>query len=302
MARETHNPLEPAVAELAGRQEGLLRRSDLRRLGMTPDQLRFRLRAGRLHSLHPGVYAVGHRAITRRAEYLAAVWWCGAGSALSHESTAAFRGWVAEDPDHPPAVHVSTTRNVRSRSGVIVHRTRHLDRRDLLRWGLLWVTDDARTLVDLADRLTYEELRGVADRLPYLPIQQLTVTSARLPGRAGAGRTSRLIHSEDAHARSALERRFVAYSTRHGVPQPDGRNVLVHGLRVDCWYLAAMLVVELDSRAHHTRKKEMETDRLRDRALKRRGIDTLRLTWHDLDADDPLAAQDVLHRLQGTRA
>ncbi len=66
---------------------------------------------------------------------------------------------------------------------------------------------------------------------------------------------------------------------------------------VDCWYAAAKLVVELDSRAHHTRSAELEADRLRDRALKRHGIDTLRLVWRDLDPGDPLAAQDVLQRL-----
>ena len=41
----------------------------------------------------------------------------------------------------------------------------------------------------------------------------------------------------------------------------------------------------------------MAADRLRDRTLKRRGVDTLRLVWEDLDADDPLAACDLLQRL-----
>lgn len=290
-------PLDLALAELAGRQLGVVRRSDLVALGMTREQLRHRVASERLHVLQPGVYAVGHVAITRRAQFLAAVWWVGADAALSHESAAAFRGWIREDDEHPPAIHVSTTRNVRSRPGVVVHRTRHLDRRDVLRWGPLWVTDDARTLVDLADHLCYGELRRVADQLPSLPAQRLAATAARLPGRAGAGRTLRLIRSEDAHTRSAMERRFVRYCNAHGVPHPDGRNVRVHGIPVDCWYAGPRLVVELDSRAHHARRAEMEADRLRDRALKRHGVDTLRLVWHDLDAGDPLAALDIRQRL-----
>lgn len=291
-------PCDAAMIERAERQEGLLRRRDLLELGMTRNAVLHRVRSGRLHQLHPGVYALGHRAIMRRAEFLAAVWWCGAGSALSHESAAAFKRWVREDEDHPPPIHVSTTRKVRSRPGVVVHRTRHLDRSDVtLRHGLLWVTDDARTLVDLADHLTYPELRRVADQLPELPTRRLVATAARLPGRAGAGRTQRLVHSEDAHTRSEMERRYVRYCETHSVPHPSGRNVRVQSIPVDCWYADAKLVVELDSRAHHARTREIEADRHRDRALKRAGIDTLRLVWGDLDPADDLAARDLFDRL-----
>ena len=297
MARTMLKPSEAALIAMAERQDGLVRRSDLAALGFTRNAVLHRVRMGRLHVVHPGVYAVGHARLSRRAQFQAAVWWCGAGSALSHESAAAFRRWIDEDEEHPPPIHVTTTQNRRSRPGVVVHRTRHLDRRDVLRWGSLWVTDDARTLVDLADHLSYRELRAVADRLPFLPVAQLERTVARLPGRRGAGRTRRLIRSVDAHTRSAMERRSVRYFARHDVPEPDGRNVVVHGLRVDCWYRDAGFVVELDSRAHHTRAAEMEADRLRDRALERHGIRTLRLVWHDLDLDDPLAAEDVLDAL-----
>ncbi|MGI8624892.1 MAG: type IV toxin-antitoxin system AbiEi family antitoxin domain-containing protein [Solirubrobacteraceae bacterium] len=297
MAREHLKPPDAALVELADRQEGLVRQGDLVALGMTRNAILHRVRTGRLHRLHPGVYALGHRAISRRAQFLAAVWWVGQDAALSHESAAAFYGWITEERDPWPSIHVTTSRNVPSRPGVIVHRTRHLDHRDVVSYGPLLVTDRVRTLVDLADRLTYPELRAVADELPELPKQRLIATSARLPGRAGAGRTKLLIHSEDARTRFALERRYVRYCTHHAVPHPDGRNVRVHGILVDCWYAAARLVVELDSRAHHTRRKEMVADRRRDRALKRHGIDVLRLVWEDLDVADALAAEDVLQRM-----
>ncbi len=274
-----------------------MRRGDLLALRMTRNAILHRVRTGRLHRLHPGVYALGHRAISRHALFLAAVWWAGEDAALSHESAAAFYRWITEGRDPCPPIHVTTPRNVASRPGVVVHRTRHLDHRDVVPYGLLRVTDRVRTLVDLADHLTYPELRAVADELPELPKQRLIATSARLPGRAGAGRTKLLIHTEDARTRFALERRYVRYCTYHGVPHPDGRNVRVHGFRVDCSYAQAGFVVELDSRAHHTRRKEMAADRRRDRALKRHGIDVLRLVWEDLDVADPLAAQDVLQRL-----
>ena len=37
-----------------------------------------------------------------------------------------------------------------------------------MRSGLLRLTDDERTLIDLADHLSYAELRKVADQLPSL--------------------------------------------------------------------------------------------------------------------------------------
>lgn len=286
------------MVECAERHEGLLRWSDLDALGYHRRHVRRLVHAGRLHELHRGVFALGHRAISRRAQFLAAVWWVGEDAALSHESAAAFYGWIAEDPDDWPPIHVTTTHStVKAKSGVLVHRTKHLTHQDVVPHGELRVTDRVRTLVDLADRLTYDELRAVADELPSLPKRQLIAKAKRLPGRTGAGRTQRLIHSEDAHARYAMERRSVVYFARHGVPEPDGRNVRVHGILVDCWYLDAQLVVELDSRAHHTRRRDFEADNHRDRALKREGVDTLRLVWHDLDTSDPLAAQDINQRL-----
>lgn len=293
----SHTPIDAALVARAEQQHGLLRKSDLRELGLGPDALKYRRRTGKLHQLHPGVYALGHRAIGREAEYLAAVWWCGGGSALSLLSAAAFRGWVREDQDHPGPIHVTTLRNKPSGWGVTVHRTRRLELRDVTRWGNLWVTEDARTLVDLADVLSYPELRGVADRLQYLPVDGIRAAQARVPGRRGARRIARLLDEAEAHTRSELERRSVAYFAHHGVPAPL-RNEKVHGIRVDCWFPDAPLAVELDSRKHHRSEREMQLDRQRDRALLRHHIGTMRLMWRDLALDDPRAAQDILGHLR----
>ncbi len=288
-------PLAPLVAR-AERQEGLLTRADLAELGVHQRRVRRMVLAGHWHEVLPGVLALGHGALSRRGQFLAAALWVGGDAALSHDSAAAFYGWLPEDPKDWPTIHVSTTgHRVKSRPGVVVHRTRHLDHRDVVVHGALRVTDRVRTLIDYADGHTYDELRAVADELPSLPRARLITTAARLPGRAGAGRVERLVHSEDAEARYAMERRSVVYFAAHGVPEPR-RNVRVHGVLVDCWF-APGLVVELDSRAHHTRRSQFEADRLRDRALERHGIRTLRLVWRDLDLGDPLAAADILLEL-----
>ena len=66
-----------------------------------------------------------------------------------------------------------------------------------------------------------------------LPKEQLEANHARLPGRAGWARTE-LIHSEDARAKSVLERRFTAYARRHAIRPPDERNAVVAGCQADC--------------------------------------------------------------------
>lgn len=288
--------LERAIVARAERQLGLLRRSDLKALGLGVEALRHRSGNERVHRLHPGVYALGHRAMPREADYLAAAFWCGGGTALGLQSAAIRKGWLFEDPDHLGPVHLVTLRDRPSRPGVKVHRTRRLQLADVDRFGHLWVTTDARTLVDLADVLPYPELRAVADRLQYLPVEAIRAAQERLPGRRGAPRVPRLLDEADAHTRSQLERRSVAYFAHYGVPAPL-RNEQVHGIRVDCWYPGVPLAVELDSRKHHRSEREMQLDRQRDRALRRHKITTMRLMWRDLAFDDPRAAQDILREL-----
>jgi len=55
MRTELLKPLWVDLADLAGRQEGLLRRSDLVVRGVHPRQLRRFVLERRLHMLHPGV-------------------------------------------------------------------------------------------------------------------------------------------------------------------------------------------------------------------------------------------------------
>jgi hypothetical protein len=84
-----------------------LRRRDLIARGFHGRHIRRLVESERLHQLHPGVYALGHRSLPRDAQWLAAVWWAGARAALSHASAAAFYGWVAEDSHDWPVIHVS---------------------------------------------------------------------------------------------------------------------------------------------------------------------------------------------------
>src|SRR3954451_18559459 len=73
-----------AIATLATRQHGVIAHHQLLQLGASLRQIQYWIAARRLHRLHEGVYAVGHRALTKRGRYMAAVLSAGDGAILSH--------------------------------------------------------------------------------------------------------------------------------------------------------------------------------------------------------------------------
>src|SRR5919198_5554708 len=85
-------PTDAAVEALAGRQHGVVARTQLRGLGLSASAIDRRVQAGRLHVVHRGVYAVGHPVLGPDGRRMAAVLACGPGAALSHASAAALWG------------------------------------------------------------------------------------------------------------------------------------------------------------------------------------------------------------------
>ena len=64
------NPsLEHAIAELTGAQHNVVALGQLERLGLTDSAVRKRFACGRLHRVQPGVYAVGHGALTAKVSH-----------------------------------------------------------------------------------------------------------------------------------------------------------------------------------------------------------------------------------------
>src|SRR4051794_24503682 len=84
----THPHREFELAALAKRQHGVLSRRQLLSLGLGRGAIDSRLRSGRIHAIHRGVYAVGHACLSQRGMWLAAV--------LAHEAGA----WLAAVPAH----------------------------------------------------------------------------------------------------------------------------------------------------------------------------------------------------------
>ena len=303
---------EASIAALARRQEGLLRRSDLEALGVGRKAIPYRVGTSlRLFALLPGVFSLSSGPYPRPTLWLAAQWWCEDGgrrgdgppclSLLSHLSAGAFRGHGCE-PDLR-VIHLTTTGSVRSRRGITVHRTRHLDPADWQQHGLLRVTSPARTIIDEAGMLSFPALRTRVDRLRELPLSPLQQTLDRSPGRQGSIAARRLLDIEQRHTKSEFERRFLAFCREHGIAPPPELNSWVAGHKADCVYRTAWLVVELDGRAFHERRKAFRADRQRDTDYQLAHFRILRLTWWDLEAEWAARTAEVLRAfLNGSRA
>lgn len=276
-----------ALVGLAERQEGLMRHGQLNDLGLSDDAIFARLSTGRLHRRHRGVYTLGHRLLRPRGVWIAAVW-AVPGCVLSHRSAAAFHGWIDAGA---PIVHVTTIGRATSRGELRVHRVTSLFAADVEYHPHLAVTTPARTIVDLAAVLPWAELRAIADRIRHLDVAAIRAAQARAPGRPGARNVRRLLGRLEAHTRSELERRYLRFCRRHGVPLPDAVNVGVAGFLVDCRYERERMVVELDGRAFHARQDQMGSDRRRDRKILRARYAPVRLVWEDLDEEN--AAETV---------
>src|SRR4051794_41270683 len=96
-------PVAGAIAALAARQYGLVTRAQLRAIGLSDTAVSKRAAAGRLHRVHRGVYAVGHRVLPARGAWMAATVACGDGAVLSHTTAGAL--W--ERPATACADHVA---------------------------------------------------------------------------------------------------------------------------------------------------------------------------------------------------
>jgi very-short-patch-repair endonuclease len=256
---------------------------ELRRLGLTASAISVRCRTGRLIRVHQGVYAVGHVQHSPAAHADAAVMACGVRAALSHDSAAALYGlrrW-------PPLPEVSSALH-HQRPGIVAHRTRTLTRADVTWRHGIRATTVARTLADIAPRLSDIELERAiheARRNRDLPDAQL----ARLYELCS--RTARVFDSTEAPSRSVFQHRLKAFVRARRIPPPEFEAPW-HGYQVDAFYEDHKLIIELDGYRDHSEPDRFEEDRRRDALALELGFATLRITWKRLTREpDELARQ-----------
>lgn len=272
------------MADLASRQHAVVSRRQLLEVGFSGDEIWHRVRSGRLHPLHLGVYAVGHRLLQRHSRHMAAVLACD-NALLSYASAAALLG-LATTPSGP--VHVTVVRAGGHRvRGICVHVTRSLHLSEATSEDGIPCTSPARTLVDLAAVLDRRRLRRALERAVELRIldgRAMDAALGRANGRRGTGVLRELLaslHGEPAPVKNELERLFLELVREAGLPLPVV-NAHVGPYEVDFHWPAARLIVETDGRETHDTPHGFEEDRRRDLELSLAGWRVVRISWRQV--------------------
>jgi hypothetical protein len=272
----------------------------LKPLGYTLSAIKRRALAGRLHRLYRGVYAVGHKRLSRKGRWMAAVLACGPDAVLSHRVAIAL--WELRPP---PSGVIDVTVPGRSRKGqkgIRVHNVRTLHDDDRALVDGIPVTSVHRTLLDYAEVAPAQQLRlaiEASERRELFDLKAIDRLLARSPGRRGraalAGALTEM-RGRVARTESELERAFLALIRAAGIPEPIAQ-AQVAGYRVDLfWPGPRPLVVELDSYEYHKSRAKFESDRRRDAKLQL-AIDcrVVRLTWMRLEQE----AQELIAEVRG---
>jgi predicted transcriptional regulator of viral defense system len=288
------------IAWIANRQYGLVSLAQLEDLGMDRRTAAARVRSGRLHRIHRGVFAVGHRRGDLEAELLAAVLACGPDAVLSHGSAARLWGFWS-DSDGEIQV-IAPNRRGRSPAGIIAHRDGFLPPSDRSIYRRVPCTTVARTLLDLAATLPPWELRkalGEAEARRIVSHQHLRDQIRRGRGRRGVARLRRLldeIHPENRHSRSELERMFLHVCLQVGLPQPEVNvSLKVKGrtLKPDFLWREQRLILEADSRQFHDTDIAFVDDRRREQRLQVAGWRVSHCTWEQVEFEPQALAETV---------
>ena len=261
---------QEGIERICRRQKQLIRLDQLVAAGLSPRAVRDRAAAGRLHRIHPAVYALHPPPYSRAQRRLAAVFACGPGSLLSDLDAACHLGFA----DTPPLTAHVTNASGRGRSlaGITVHR-RVVARGDRLIRDGIPCTSPTRTVVDCAASASLDQLEDLllaADAKRMLNRRRLDELLIEHAGRRGIANLRRLITDDRQDTRSKTERRLLRICRHFGVPRPLTNHRIRVGDRTFyadfCWP-DLRLIVEADSWRWHGGRIAGESDADRDQLL-----------------------------------
>ena len=278
-----------ALARMAASTRfGLLTTSQLAESGLDRHHLGGLVRAGQLHRVIQGVYALDApcwidqlRAITRVRLPGRAI--------VSHRSAARLHGlWQGDELD----VTVRYPDQAKC-SGANIHRSRDLVPGVVMEIDGLPVTSVARTLCDLGLVLApWSVRRAVEHAIATGRTTRDEVERIRWGvsehGRTGVGAVDDALRELPLRAgigESGPEVRLMAILGEAGPPGlvPQHRvEVDGHRYRLDLAYPELMVAVEYDGEAFHSRPEQVRADRERQQRLEGAGWRVVRVTRHDL--------------------
>jgi hypothetical protein len=282
--------IDGRIAEIAERQHGVVTRRQLELLGLGGNAIDRRIQLGRLHPMYRGIYLVGHRVVSQRGRWVAAVSFCGPNAVLSHRSAAALWGIRGASSG---AIDVTVQTKTRSRGSIRRHFAA-LPADEITRSDGVPVTTAPRTIFDMAADFQVDAVEHAlreSERLRLYDRLSLEHLLERYPRHRG-NKTIRecLLRRRELPAgisREALEACFLAFLDRFGLPRPRLNAWIAlgpHRYQVDCLWPEQRVIVELDGYETHGTWSAFQSDRDRDRRLLAAGYRGPRVTWHQLQA------------------
>ena len=288
--------MDALIAVIAARQHGVITTAQLVRAGLGRSAISKRAAKGRLHRRYRSVYAVGQPRLSQQGEWMAAILASGPGSHLASLSAAVHtKLWRRRVSD----IHVLAPRE-RKLAGVRVRAYRSLDQRDVTVRAGIPVTTVPRTLVDLSDVLTAHQLANVIHEAAFRKLfdqRAVRASMIRANGRHNLDvlETALALNAAgSAGTRSELEDRFLALTSKSGLPEPLV-NTQVEDIEVDFHWPRLKLIVEVDGPGH-TRPRAQRQDRERDTRLRAAGHTVLRIADDEIHQRSETVAARLLSR------
>jgi very-short-patch-repair endonuclease len=262
------------LARIAGGQYGLLRTPELRAAGLNSAAVGRWVQSDKLHRRYRGVYTLGHDALAREGEFLAAVFAGGDGAALTGDALAEHYGVTRR---RASVIDVVVPRKRTSPPGTRFREARSLGPKDVTVYKGIPVATIPRLLVDLAQDKTDDELANIIHEAAFRGwFVEANVRDAmrRARGRRlkPLERALELRKQGSAGTKSRAERAMLAQLRAEGLdPLP---NVTVEGFEVDL--LVGNQIIEIDGPGHE-RPRTRADDALREEVMQAAGYEVTRV-------------------------
>lgn len=249
------------------------------------------IRVGHLRCSFHGAYGLGHAGVGWRGEMFAAVLASGAGSVVSHGSSAFLLGLWERRPESIDVIApVEAARKIPGIRRRFVPMPRPNDR-----WSHDGIpcTSPSRTIVDIAGIVGERALRRTIEQAAVRRMLDLPMIDEILEGprRRGSPRLRAVLddwrsYERGTKLRSVMEAKLLSLVAQRGLPAPECNVPLKlagASFEVDFLWRRQRFVVETDGERYHGNPEAEKRDRDRDARLTAAGYRVLRISWYDLE-------------------
>lgn len=273
----------------AAHQYGTFSRDQARQAGVSPRMMQTRVESGAWLRLAPSVYTLAS-APPKWERKMAAALLTRENAIVAGRSAAYLHRFNGFEPGRP-VILTGLTANARSPLARVIRSQRFDEVRRTRKRGFI-VTDEAETVMSLARDLGEARLESLVDETlarKSCSVEQLTKVVDLSDGVPGVPKLRRIVDYRKSNAyqppTSELERLLYRVLDDRRLPSYTRQMPMFYrraNATVDSYIAAWRLIVEGDGRRWHTRKADMERDRVRDNEAVAHGYAVLRFTYHML--------------------